>query len=101
MRFSAQLDDNGALRAEIDVRPAEAELNQARRDRLLAEARRAGLPEFRREDLQFTKFSVIHKDGERFKIVRGEISDPGMAWCPAVAFVDDGDGSVIWLERLP
>ena len=69
---------------------------EAQRRRQLEVARRAGLREFKREDLGRIRFGRCEADGIAFKILRGEV-DPLDG--RAVAFFHDVDASLVFLER--
>lgn len=75
-------------------------LEDARRRRLIDEARAAGLTEIRADELTARRFGVVeHPDGRRYKVVAGVVTDPRFS--PAIAFYLAETGAVVWLEALP
>ena len=63
-------------------------------------AMRANLPELRRRDLTFTRFSIIHEPtGDEYRVYNGEINTGPTH--PVAAYFYDQAGNVVFLERLP
>ena len=77
--------------------PTRDELRRRDRERF---AMRANLPELRRTDLTFTRFSILHEPtGDEYRVYSGEINT-GPEHPIAAFYYDAAGGAVVFLERL-
>ena len=76
--------------------PTRDELRRRDRERF---AMKANLPEVRRTDLSFTRFSIIHEPtGDEFRVYNGEINTGPEH--PIAAYYYDAIAAVVFLELL-
>ena len=69
-----------------------------RREQRLRIAMRSAWPELPRRDLAFARFSIRHvPTGVEYRVHRGEVD---AVYAPIAAYFIDGDGDVVFLERL-